>query len=181
MHVQPHVRSTHQTVQTGNIRRPYQGGIVLAGQDDQQTGRSAPISHHIEQSAVRAALVELAGRQSIEQVPDEGGNVQPKGQEPPAGLEDHEEEADEGEDDPSIADEVWHVQEDIACCCWHVGWLRRETCSSSYFDCSRVSRVGGAALIGLIRHYLFAPASGIARRSFLSGTRSSESILHTYR
>ena len=123
MHMQPHVRSTHQTVQTGNIRRPYQGGIVLAGQDDQQTGRSSPINHHVEQSAVRAALVELAGRQSIEQVPDEGGDVQPKGQEPPAGLEDHEEEADEGEDDPSVADEVWHVQEDISCCCWHVGWL----------------------------------------------------------
>ena len=133
----PHVRSTHQTVQTGNIRRPHQGGIVLAGQDKQQTGRSASISHHVEQSAVRAALVELAGRQPIEQVPDEGGNVQPKGQEPPAGLEDHEEEADEGEDDPSVADEVWHVQEDISCCCWHVGWLRRDV--QLVVLCSRVS------------------------------------------
>mmetsp|Transcript_16896 Transcript_16896/g.28151 ORF Transcript_16896/g.28151 Transcript_16896/m.28151 type:complete len:276 (-) Transcript_16896:156-983(-) len=115
-----------QTVQTRNKRRPNQGGIVLPGQNEQQTRRSTPIGHHIEQSTVRAALVELAGCQSIEQVPDEGGNVQPQGQEPPVGVEDHEEEADEGEDDPAVADEVRHVQEDVSCCRCHVLLWRRE-------------------------------------------------------
>ena len=114
------VRSTHQPVQTSNVCRPNQCGVVLSGQYEEQTGRGASIGHHVEQATVRAALIELAGRQSIEQVANEGGNVQPKGQEPPVGMEDHEDEADDGQDDAAVTDEVRHVQEDISGCCCHV-------------------------------------------------------------
>ena len=114
------VRSTHQSVQTSNVCRPNQCGVVLPSQDEEQTGRGATIGHHVEQSTVRAALIEFAGRQSIEQIANEGGNVQPKGQEPPVGMEDHKDEADDGQNDSAVTDEVWYVQEDISGCCCHV-------------------------------------------------------------
>ena len=115
-------RSTHQPVQTSSVCRPNQCDVVLSGQDEEQTGRGAPIGHHVEQSTVRAALIEFAGRQSIEQVANEGGNVQPKGQEPPVGMKDHDLKADDGQNDTAVTDEVRHVQEDISGCCCHV-WL----------------------------------------------------------
>ena len=114
------VRSTHQPVQTSSVCRPNQCDVVLSGQDEEQTGRGAPIGHHVEQSTVRAALIEFAGRQSIEQVANEGGNVQPKGQEPSVGMKDHEDEADDGQNDTAVTDEVRHVQENISGCCCHV-------------------------------------------------------------
>lgn len=122
------VRSTHQPVQTSNVRRPNQCGVVLSSQDEEQTGRGTPIGHHVEQTTVSAALIEFAGRQPIEQVANEGGNVQPKGQEPPIGMEDHEHEAHDGQNDSAVTDEVRHVQEDISGCCCHfdrMGWERQ--------------------------------------------------------
>ena len=114
------MRSTHQPVQTSNVRRPNQCSVILSGQDEEQTGRGTSIGHHVEQATVRAALIEFAGRQSIEQVANEGGNVQPKGQEPPTGMKDHENEADDGQNDSAVTDEVRHVQDDISGCCCHV-------------------------------------------------------------